>query len=235
MTTGESRESSRSSTSICTSIFGRTCPELAEKARTAFEYGTDLVEFRLDYLRSQSFDEIKTGLEEFIERSVLTVRPRAEGGRFRRSEPERLDLIRSLVELKAPFVDVELKTVEGDHGLSLTKKEGHLIVSWHDWSGTPDRLRLLSVLRRAAAFGIPKIVTAARAAEDNLSVLSLYDDRRRPSPIAFCMGEKGTLSRVMAIERGSPICYASLPGEPTAPGQLVVSQAVAIRRLLQGD
>ncbi len=193
------------------------------------------MEFRLDYLRSRSFDEIKAGLSEFVERSVLTVRSRAEGGRFRGSESERLDLIRGLVDLKAAFVDVELTTVEGDHGLALSKKGRHLIVSWHDWRGTPGKQHLSSVFRRAATFGLPKIVTMARTAEDNLSVLSLYSDHHGPSPIAFCMGEKGILSRVVAMERGSPISYASLPGEPKAPGQLVLGQAIVIRRLLQND
>lgn len=193
------------------------------------------MEFRLDYLNPQSFDGIKTGLSEFIERSVLTVRSRAQGGRFRGSEPERLDLIRSLMDSKAPFFDVELETVEGDHDLATSKERGRLIVSWHDWQGTPGTQRLLSVLRRAASFGIPKIATTARAARDNLSVLSLYGGSRGPPPIAFCMGEKGVLSRVMAMERGSPISYASLPGEPAAPGQLVLGQAVAVRRLLQSD
>ena len=193
------------------------------------------MEFRLDYLRPQSFEEIKGCLTEFTQRSVLTVRSRAEGGRYIGSESERLDFIHNLMELNAAFVDVELETAEGDKDLPLPKKGRQLIVSWHDWRGTPGRPRLASVLRRATAFGIPKIVTTARAAEDNLSVLSLYSDHSGHPPIAFCMGENGILSRVMALERGSPICFASLPGEPTAPGQLTLGQALAVRRLLQHD
>jgi 3-dehydroquinate dehydratase len=47
------------------------------------------------------------------------------------------------------------------------------------------------------------------------------------------MGVPGIFSRVMAMERGSPIIYGSLPGEQIAPGQLSVVQLVALRRILE--
>lgn len=190
------------------------------------------MEFRIDALRSPTFGEIKAKLPEFSERSILTVRPAVEGGGFRGKESDRLALIRALAELKPALFDVELRTLEANPDLAAERLGRSRIVSWHNQVKTPVRARLYSIMRRAAAFGIPKVVTTANAAKDNLAILSLYDGSGSP-PIAFCMGEHGIFSRVMAMERGSPITYASLPGEPTAPGQFTLSHALAIRRRLE--
>lgn len=224
----------RHRTKICTSLSGETCAELVSKAHEAFSGGTDLVEFRLDLLNSPAFEKIRADLSEFAARSVFAVRRPAEGGRFGGRESERLTLIGRLRELKPAYLDVELHTLERNHSLALEGLKGHVVVSWHDLRGTPDRPTLLSVVERAALHGgLVKIVTTAKSAEDNLTVLSLYDGLG-PAPIAFCMGTGGVFSRVMAMERGTPMAYASLPGEPTASGQFPLASLLALRRRLQG-
>lgn len=190
------------------------------------------MEFRIDALRSPTFEEIDANLSEFRERSVWTIRPAAEGGGFRGKESERLALIRALAELKPAFFDVELRTLEANPDLAAERLGRTKIVSSHDRVKTPSTAKLRSIMRRAAIFGIPKVVTTANTAEDNLAILSLYGGHRSP-PIAFCMGDHGIFSRVMAMERGSPIAYASRPGEPTAPGQFTLGHALAIRRRLE--
>ena len=222
-------------TRICTSLSGRTCLELAEKAREALAKGTDLVEFRIDLLRPIITDEIRSKLSGFSGRSVLTVRPAAEGGRFDGKESQRLALIRRLAELRPAYFDVELRTLEAAPGLASERLGKNIIVSWHDLVRTPGRARLLSILSRAAPYGgLSKVVTTANSSTDNLNVLSLYDEPG-PAPIAFCMGTDGLFSRVMAMERSSPIAYASLAGERTAQGQLPLNYMLAIRRRLGAD
>ncbi len=172
-------------------------------------------------------------LSEFEDRSVLTVRPRSEGGEFRGSEPERVSLIRALSVLKLAALDVELRTLDRNPGLATEFRARATIVSWHDPAVTPSRTRLRSIMRRAARSGTPKLVTKANSPLDNLEILSLYQVPG-PSPIAFCMGGQGAFSRAMSMELGAPVTYASLPGEPTASGQFTLAQAVALRRSL-GD
>jgi 3-dehydroquinate dehydratase type I len=219
-------------TSICTSIAGRTTGELVRKAREAFAQGTDLVEFRLDFLRPLVVDDVKSQLRPFARSSVFTIRPPAEGGRFEGEEAERVGLIRKLAQMSPAFFDIELGTIETNPGLLPAGLV--TIVSWHDLTKTPSRDRLRSVAARADAFGgLTKVVAAAQKLTDNLEMLSLYDGRRLP-PIAFCMGELGLLSRIMAIDRGTPLAYAALDREWTAAGQLPVSQLIALRRRL-GD
>jgi 3-dehydroquinate dehydratase type I len=224
------RKTARVRTRICTSLRGRTSSELASKAREAFSQGTDLVEFRIDLLRPRVFEDIKADLSEFFSRSVVTVRPVAEGGGFEGDESTKLALLRKLGGLQPAFLDLELRSAEAKPGLALSEFGRNIIVSWHDPVKTGSRSSLRSIAARSASFGgLVKIVTTARNAADNLAILSLYEDSE-PPPIAFCMGVEGIYSRVMAMERGSPIAYASLPGDPTAPGQLSVGSFLAIRR-----
>jgi len=220
-------------TRICTSVTGPTVSQLAEKAEGALAEGTDLVEFRIDMLRSPIFDEMKTELRKFAPVSVFTLRPAREGGGFVGKEARRLELIRALAGLKPAYLDVELRTLEANPGLLSKKPAQSLIVSWHDLVGTPGRARLNAIMTRSESFGgLSKLVTTADDAADNIAILSLYDRPGR-RPIAFCMGDRGVFSRVMAIQLGSPMAYVSLAGDPTASGQLTLGQALAIRRRLQ--
>ena len=76
-----------------------------------------------------------------------------------------------------------------------------------------------------------KIVTMAESIEDAISVLELYRDANDSNLIAFAMGEKGILSRVLcAMYKTAPFTYASL-GSEVAPGQLSIYQ---MRRLYSG-
>jgi 3-dehydroquinate dehydratase type I len=72
-----------------------------------------------------------------------------------------------------------------------------------------------------------KIVTFARSFEDNLKVLSLipYAREKKQEIVAFCMGEKGKMSRIFAPLMGAAWTYASLDRKRTsAPGQLTVGE-----------
>ncbi|HEX7539055.1 MAG TPA: type I 3-dehydroquinate dehydratase, partial [Syntrophales bacterium] len=83
---------------------------------------------------------------------------------------------------------------------------------------------------------IVKIVTLANRVEDNLRVLELIPQALGVGQdiIAFCMGEKGRLSRVAAPLLGSCIGYASLEdGAESAPGQLTAERMKKILRLLE--
>jgi 3-dehydroquinate dehydratase type I len=188
------------------------------------------VEFRLDSLKAPVFEKVRADLARFSGHSVFTVRPAAEGGDFVGEEAERIALIRRLGELAPAHIDVELRTLEANRDLARGNLGRGVIVSWHDPHETPGRASLLRVMDRAASYGgLSKVVTTAKSALDNLTVLSLYDVPG-PPPIAFCMGARGVVSRVMAVERRSPIVYACLPGEPTAPGQLSLDYLLAVRR-----
>jgi 3-dehydroquinate dehydratase type I len=82
---------------------------------------------------------------------------------------------------------------------------------------------------------VVKIVSFARAWEDNLTILSLipYARERRQKIVAFCMGEKGKISRIFSPLLGAAWAYASLNrNKASAPGQLTVGEMREIWEML---
>jgi 3-dehydroquinate dehydratase-1 len=195
---------------------------MARKAERSLELGSELLEFRIDHIDNPNSDEIIEGLERFADRAVVTARAKSQGGYFEGTEERRMDLLLELCAMRPAYVDIELRGVTPEVASKLARKARSVIVSWHDFRGTPVFSTLAMKYREARKLGIAKIVTLARRQDDNLRVLSLYGEGGKSDLIAFCMGEKGAISRVFSIYAGSPICYASLPGEKMAPGQLSI-------------
>ncbi len=74
---------------------------------------------------------------------------------------------------------------------------------------------------------VVKVVPFARSFEDNLKVLSLipYARERKQKIVAFCMGEKGKMSRIFAPLMGAAWTYASSARQKaSAPGQLTARE-----------
>lgn len=202
------------------------------KAREAFSLGAQLVEFRVDWLRPAAVVEITQGLAQFSDRCILTIRSKKEGGKFEGDDEARVNLAVKLCGMRPTYMDLELNTLkEFPEALRRISRLSRVIVSWHDFKGTPGITRLRAVYSEARGFGaVVKIVCMARKVEDNLRVLSLYEGRDKP--IAFCMGEKGIPSRLFSLAAGSPLNYASLPGEAVAPGQISLQVMKEVKKFL---
>ena len=102
-----------------------------------------------------------------------------------------------------------------------------LIVSFHDFNGTPSAERLERVLSTALSQGadIVKIVTTAVSQEDLETLYKLYHKAPEGRLIALAMGLEGRASRLECLAHGAPFTYASLSeGEEAAPGQWPFSQ-----------
>jgi len=208
--------------------------ELAKKASLAFSLGSDLVELRIDGLAGDDAPrELESALSHFATRAILTVRSRREGGSFARGEAERLRLISRLAEMRPAYIDVELATAKANRKWADSlPKDVEKIVSWHDFGRTPPLKALRAVSAEELSRGsIAKVITTAKVIDDNLTTLTLCGDK--PGKIvSFCMGELGTISRVVSMRLGAPLVYASLPSEPAAPGQLSIPVMKGLRRMV---
>jgi 3-dehydroquinate dehydratase type I len=81
-----------------------------------------------------------------------------------------------------------------------------------------------------------KIVPFAKSWEDNLNILSLipFAKARRQKIVAFCMGEKGKISRIFSPFLGAAWTYASLnQSRASAPGQLTVRELTDIWKTMR--
>lgn len=223
---------------ICTSLVAGTMDEALEKMSNRSRHA-DLFELRIDLISDLDLPALMHARTGPV---LVTNRRREEGGGFRGTEEERISLLCEAVRLKAEYVDMEAATEEGLARKVLGAVAGQggytkIIVSFHDFNATPAAVALRRIWRACREKGgdILKIVTYARRSEDNLRILSLipYSRKRGQDIIAFCMGEEGRISRVMAPLLGSYLTFAALDkGEDAAPGQMTVKEMKQILNII---
>jgi len=215
---------------ICVSVACEGLDAMHIDAQKAFKEGADLIELRLDYLTSLDLESIKKKFRGFNGKIILTLRKKEEGGKFQGSESQRISMLRQLQSWKGAYKDIELSTLSD----SKLKIDAKTIVSWHDFRSTPSEKVLKEKLSAALEYGgMAKIVITAKKLSDNLAVLSLYNKKMKGKLVAFCMGEEGKISRILAPMLGSPFMYACLEGAAVAPGQIPVSDLRGFYELLE--
>jgi len=213
---------------VCVSVACEQVDQAIVMAKGSAKYA-DVVEIRLDSL---SHPEIEPFVKSLAKPLLFTNRPEWEGGSFKGSEPERIALLLQAVQHDCALVDLELKAAPELRGelldILLTHSQTGLIISWHDFSGTPSSDELGDILLQQIESGahIGKIVTTANDPRDVLRVLNLQiiaAENNFPL-IAFCMGEAGRISRLATLKLGGYMTYAAPDkGKETAPGQIPVS------------
>jgi 3-dehydroquinate dehydratase/shikimate dehydrogenase len=185
----------------------------------------DLVELRLDRV---SRPQVAGLVAAAPLPAVATCRRRADGGAFEGDESERAARLEAAAQAGAAWVDVEM-------GSDLARAPGRfaparVILSWHDFSGTPrDLPERLRAMRAVPGVHWRKVVTTARRLDDLAAVRRLFDGGG--DLIAFAMGACGAASRLLAPAWGAPATYAAGSGEPTAPGQFQVGEMLDLYRL----
>ncbi len=225
---------------ICVSITAKTTREALVKMEEGFVQA-DILELRIDGIQGINLLRLMKPNKGEI---LITNRVKEEGGAFTGTEKEKVALLLKAVALGADYVDIELRTTpaliaELEKKIEAFQGRTKLILSYHNLGGTPSLKELRKRLDDGYEAGadIVKIVSHAREKVDNLKVLGLipYAQRKGKEIIAFCMGEKGKMSRVMAPLLGSYLTYASLnKGEVSAPGQMTVKELKQMFGILNG-
>ncbi|MEA2013762.1 MAG: type I 3-dehydroquinate dehydratase [Thermodesulfobacteriota bacterium] len=226
---------------ICIPVVATTNETALEQMGRCFREA-DVVELRIDLIQDVDLPLLLSKRQGKV---LVTNRKKEEGGKFSGTEDERVSLLCKAVAEGAELVDIELATASvlvkrlSD---SIAKYEGRtqLVLSYHNHTETPSEGELLSLLDESIACGAPiiKIVTMAQSVRDNLRILNLLTHAKRGNRkiIAFCMGETGKISRVMAPFFGSYLSFAALErGAKSAPGQLTVTELKEIMRVINND
>jgi 3-dehydroquinate dehydratase type I len=195
-------------------------------------------EIRLDYLEEPAPDLQKL-FRTLPGPVIATNRLAAEGGRWQGTEPDRLDRLTAALNLGVTCLDLELAADPLFRRETLERRGStKLILSWHDFTGTPDAARLEAVLEEmlAAEADVVKMVAMAREPADNLRLLSLIPQAkaRGKDIIAFCMGPVGKWSRIASPLLGSFLAFAPFSKTgASAPGQLTVNDLKKVWRTLK--
>ncbi|XP_027121145.2 bifunctional 3-dehydroquinate dehydratase/shikimate dehydrogenase, chloroplastic isoform X1 [Coffea arabica] len=217
----------RNPTLICAPLMADTVDQMLSLMQKAKLSGADLVEIRLDWLKS--FNP-RTDITNLIKHcplpTLFTYRPIWEGGQYAGDEKSRLDALRLAMELGADHIDVELKAIDefndSVHGYRPAKCK--VIVSSHNYHNTPSSEDLGNLVARIQASGadIIKIATTALDITDVSRVfqITVHSQVRGVPIIAMVMGERGLMSRVLCPKFGGYLTFGTLDsGKVSAPGQ----------------
>ncbi|MEM1228273.1 MAG: shikimate dehydrogenase [Planctomycetota bacterium] len=199
---------------ICVSLGRARHTRMIAEHKFLVEQGAPLVELRLDYI-SRAVN-LKRLLDDRPGPVVVSARRRDDGGRWNHSEQDRLMLLRSAIAAGVEYIDIEADMAAQIPRYGNTKR----IISFHDFTETPEELDDLHSAMAAEDADIVKIATMANTFSDNIRMIELTAKSKIPT-IGICMGEMGMMTRVLANRVGSPFTYATFSSDKKlAPGQL---------------
>ncbi|MBW4082443.1 type I 3-dehydroquinate dehydratase [Paenibacillus sp. S150] len=232
---------------ICVPLMGATTPELVAEAGALKALAPDLVEWRSDYFAEvEELGAVRQALAEISSilpytPLIFTFRSAREGGEREISTEYYLRLNKAAAESgHVDIIDVELFHEEEDvRGLIAAAHACgvFVIVSNHDFHGTPSQEEIVSRLRKAQELGgdLPKIAVMPNSAGDVLALLAatntmqeLYADR---PIITMSMAGEGVVSRLAGEIFGSALTFGAAH-KPSAPGQLAVAELRSVLELL---
>lgn len=224
---------------FCVPLVAKDREELLSQARTVSALNPDVVEWRSDFyadLSDGSVSEAASELRKILANALLlfTLRAKAEGGNKELAQTDRVRSITAALETRAfDLVDVELSSGPDVIGAVIAKARGEgvrVILSFHDFEGTPDAETLLAKVKSMIDRGadIAKIACMPHNPEDVLRLLNVTFNARRNYPnVPLCtmsMGGLGCLSRVAGFLFGSDMAFA-VGDKVSAPGQIPIQEA----------
>ncbi|MFN3567395.1 MAG: type I 3-dehydroquinate dehydratase [Caldimicrobium sp.] len=192
---------------------------------------TNLFEIRLDSLKDLSPQPLKE-LLNLPYKFICTFRSFEEGG-FKKENPlKRWEILENCCKWGAYLVDFEWRSFlkVKDPILKSSHFSEKILFSYHNFSNTPKIKTLKGILRKASQIGIKwfKITTYTEKIEESFEFLTLINFAKSLGIklVAFNMGDKVRLSRVLNLLLGSPFTYVFPPMEkPLAPGQMDIIEA----------
>jgi len=193
---------------ICVSILDMDARTMAARARRAFREGAEAVEFRVDALPCPQESDLEI-LSSVRGTKVLTLKGNA------------LSLLSSPLVKRFDFLDIEYedyieKREEIPEGI-------RLILSTHRAFNAREAYSYIArILHENAIAKCINTIDGYKSSFVTLRASKVF--KKRGNIIAFGMGEKGTLSRIVSMLSDAPISYACQEGMSVAPGQLTLQQ-----------
>lgn len=223
---------------VCAPIVAHDRVEVRQQAIAMSRYTPhpDLVELRADHLREISASDIPGILAEMHEMlegipSLFTNRAAFEGGATGWDEAERWASIHAAITSgSVAMIDLEFATNSTARGEIISAAKATqvgVIISSHDFAGTPDDASLTIRLNELIASGadVAKLAVTAQTPHDALRLLQATERIAATSAIpliTMAMGQAGTITRLAGPFFGSSLSFASV-GATSAPGQLPVT------------
>ncbi|MRN51413.1 type I 3-dehydroquinate dehydratase [Paenibacillus monticola] len=232
---------------ICVSLVGTSLSELKQETEALQLLAPDLVEWRVDYYEQvDDIEAVKEALK--LIRAIVpnlplifTFRSAKEGGEKHINTEYYIELNKAAAESGlADIIDVELFNEEAEVRGLITVAHVHsvfVILSNHDFNGTPSKDEIIARLCRAQELGgdLPKIAVMPKSAADVLTLLEathIMKEKYADRPIiTMSMAGAGVISRLAGEVFGSALTFGAAH-KPSAPGQVAVTELRDVLSLL---
>ena len=191
----------------------------------------DFFELRLDSLAG-NIESIRKRVGKLRAAAIITARHPHEGGAKNLSARNRRELFLAFLP-HAAWVDIELRSARAlAPVLRAARAENiRVIISFHDFRGTPSAARLDQIARKAQSLGpnLVKIATRTDTPKELKRLLDFFDQSPRArNVVVMGIGKLGRKSRLELARRGCALNYAHLKTARVA-GQLSIPE---LRRAL---
>lgn len=213
---------------IIVSITGPGMKDALEQIAVSSHFA-DMFELRLDMIQEPPLGMMMAATGKPI---IATCRPHREGGEFRGTESERVDILHAAAELCAAYVDIE---VNADAGI-IRRLHGdgrRLILSYHhNGNGKLDIARMYRRMRSTHAHVLKLAYTAEDCADIQYAFEFLQLAKQdKQKAVAIAMGEFGEPTRILYKKFGGWATYASAGvGLSAAPGQIPAAELRGLYR-----
>lgn len=238
---------------ICTPLVGRSRDSVLGELAAVLPKKPDVIEWRVDYFEGIGDTDLVIDTARTMRESaggipiLFTRRAVKEGGeRIALSEPGVVELYEAVCAGRCvDLVDYELSNDAQDIRRlrdASRAQEIALVLSYHNFAGTPDAAALVEKFSEAQRHGadVAKVAVMPRAPEDVLTLLAatLQADRSLRIPlISMSMGGYGSLSRMVGWVYGSALTFA-VGKSSSAPGQIPIEELrtvlATVRRAVTG-
>ena len=228
---------------IITPLVGRTPADIEAELQAILPKRPDMLEWRVDFFEGIGDSALVIETARAIKRAagpvpiLLTRRNASEGGQaITIDEPAVVAMYARACQARCvDLIDYEmsnppehlarLRAVSAEHGVAL-------VLSYHNFQGTPDLDTLLAKFVAAELLGAD-VAKVAVMPNDPQDVLTLLGATYRASQtvgvplISMSMGGLGSVSRIMGWMYGSAATFA-VGKSSSAPGQIAVEELRAV-------
>ncbi len=204
---------------ICVTIGRGRHSSLLEEWQQAAQDGVDLVELRVDLLRSDP--DLARLLATRHTPIIFTIRRGPDGGLWRGTEERRLRLIREAILAGVEYVDLEHDIAAKIPRYGVTKR----VVSYHNLQETPEDLHQIVSQMKKLDPDVIKFAAVAHSVEDASRILDEAAMSTVPAiGIAIDPPQQeglGVFTRILGAKYGAPWTYAGYNRDRIfAPGML---------------
>ncbi len=233
---------------VCTPLIGRTADEVMAELQVILPKKPDVLEWRVDFFEAIGNTASVVQLAKAIKRAapdllvLFTRRSSEEGGE---AIPLTEDQVIALYEAVCESNGIDWIDYEMSHTPAHIAKVRaascangiQLVLSWHDFSGTPSQTLLIQKFLQAQQLGadVAKVAVMPHTTDD---VLTLLMATRQASSllnipiISLSMGQYGVITRLMGWTLGSALTFV-VGAESSAPGQIPIDDMHVVLQILR--